>query len=115
MMRNRRLLRDVMKRVIGTALLLWLLAAVIAPLYAAMNACTMPCCNHAAPMPCCKVTTSHPSDVATVVVPATPNAVAVDDVAGVVAPSVIIRISFVPDRHRSIDRPLHLLHSVFLI
>jgi len=116
------------RRVVGTAIVLWLAVALFAPLYSAMTACAMPCCHHSspapiakAPTPCdnCQIAASHDDELANVAIPATthasvaaPTAVVIADV---VVPAAPHRVAPADDHHRSVDRPLHLVNSVFLI
>jgi len=127
------LLRDVMnsrtalRRILGAAILLTFAAVLAAPVYAAMTMCTMPCCHHGstAPvakttMPCgdCSVRAAADDDAATVVVPPT-HAPVVAPIHVVIADLGTTTISHavapICDPPRSLDRPLHLVHSVFLI
>lgn len=121
----RKLLTVVMftrRLLIGSAMLLFA-AALVAPVVSAMSLCAMPCCHHGAPG---KVSFSGPP------CPMKPCITkAVDEIAPAVAPSPVIvqttaivvdatpapRIDRDVDEHRSAPhhRPLHLVHSVFLI
>jgi len=116
-----------LRRIVGAAILLTFAAVLIAPVYAAMATCTMPCCNHASaapiaktPIPCgnCNVTAAADNDTATVAVPPThapivaPTNVVVVELS---APASSHAVAPICDHPRSLDRPLHLVHSVFLI
>lgn len=102
---------------IGLALLVFV-AALAAPLAAAMSLCHMPCCHHgsstapACPMSKCTISKA-PADLpaAASVSVAPPVAPAVRAEAAPVVP----RVAFFDDPPISPHRPLHLVHAVFLI
>ena len=96
-------------------MLLWLATAFVAPLYAPLTICAMPCCRQAATPPCCKVVVAHDDEIATVTLQPTVAAAPATIVADVIALLLPHRAIDVADHPRSVDRPLHLLHSVFLI
>lgn len=117
--------RKAIRRLGGTAVLLFFAAALFAPVYAALSLCAMPCCHHsAAPssvaFPCCNVSASHgDDDVAAVAVPSSNDAAVVAPVA-VIATTIDVPAAPQYDLTASVTsslahRPLHLVNSVFLI
>jgi hypothetical protein len=102
------------RRVLITSAMLLFVAALVAPVVSAMSLCTMPCCHHAAAQCPMKCTISE----APVEVPAVAS-VSVPTVAPIVtaqpAPSPRVVAAVIADPPIPFHRPLHLVHSVFLI
>lgn len=103
-----------MNRLTSTAMLLLLAAAILAPVCAAYSLCAMPCCHRAnTPPPCCTIGADH-QDIATLAPPTT-HAVALPAVVVAEAARPFQAAMPVTTHPTPPDRPLHLIHSVFLI
>ena len=102
------------RRVLTASAMLLFVALLVAPVVSAMSLCAMPCCHRAA-APCPRTCTSSKAPVE---VPAVAS-VSVPTIAPVVtarlapAPSVVAVV--IDDAPIPPHRPLHLVHSVFLI
>ena len=113
---------------IGSAMLLFVAGAIVAPVAAAMSLCAMPCCHHgaspngslAAQFPCpfkCQITTKTDEVAAVAPQPSTVSAHATGAVASAEPAPVVIAqpIAAAGEAPLLCPRPLHILNSVFLI
>ena len=112
----------------GTGVLFLLFGIVFVPLCSAFILCTMPCCPHASSLltsatnqhPCCTISPSDTGNNAVAISPAAMHRAL--DAAGPAEALTFVPISAPPGAvalarqvSHPLDRPLHILNSVFLI